>query len=383
MEGVNVLHLVSNHKLTGPVDPAIRLASALNSVGVHSRVAVGRPSLEEPGPIDEQVRERGLEPITCLRLSKHRRVLTNRRDAAKLAKILSEAPVEVLHVHLDNAHRIAALARRQLPPALRPLIVRTLYDGEGPSVRLDTRRLYGRELGGVFVFGEMVREHLIERFPLDPTRVLKLEGAVVTERFFPRSPGDDLRERLELPRDAIVAGIVARIQPHRRFEVLLEAFRRVSVEVPNLYLLVLGRGTRAREIAHAGVERLGIGERVRLPGYIGGDDYPLALACFDFKIFLVPGSDGTCRAVREAMATGMPVIAAKRGLLTEIVRDGEDGLLVDDEVGPLSEGIRRLATDTSCRQRLGKNALERARTDFCQKRQAETVAAAYQRWLER
>jgi glycosyltransferase involved in cell wall biosynthesis len=122
---------------------------------------------------------------------------------------------------------------------------------------------------------------------------------------------------------------------------------------------------------------------VCLPGYVGGDDYPRALACFDFKIFLVPGSDGTCRAAREAMATGVPVIAAKRGLLIEMVRDGEDGLLVEDDVGPLSEAIRRLATDKALRERLGRNALERARSDFSQKRQAEAVAAAYRRWLDR
>ena len=57
---MKVLHLVSNQKLTGPVDPAIRLARALQELGVDSRIAVGRPSAG-PGPIDDLVRERGLE----------------------------------------------------------------------------------------------------------------------------------------------------------------------------------------------------------------------------------------------------------------------------------------------------------------------------------
>jgi glycosyltransferase involved in cell wall biosynthesis len=121
--------------------------------------------------------------------------------------------------------------------------------------------------------------------------------------------------------------------------------------------------------------------RTRLPGYIGGEDYPRALACFDLKVFLVPGSDGTCRAVREAMAMGIPVVSSRRGILPEIVRDGQDGLVVDDDVEPLAAAITRLAADPALRARMGQAAIERARTDFCQTRQAERVAGAYLRWL--
>ena len=129
---MRVLHLVSNHKLTGPVDPAIRLARALFELNEDSRVAVGRPGAG-PGPIDDLVRERGLEPVADLRLSKHRRLLLNRRDAARLEHLIEKDPLDVLHAHLDNAHGIALRARRAYRRSLggkqvRPLVVRSLYD---------------------------------------------------------------------------------------------------------------------------------------------------------------------------------------------------------------------------------------------------------------
>ncbi|HVR72861.1 MAG TPA: glycosyltransferase family 4 protein [Planctomycetota bacterium] len=385
---MKVLHLISNHKLTGPVDPAIRLARALLELGVDSRVAVGRP-VAGGGPIDGLVRERGLEPITELRLPKHRRLLVNRADARRIGRILEADPVDILHAHLDNAHGIALRARRVLQRGLnlpaevrRPLVVRSLYDDRAPPSTLRYRWLYGKEADGLFVFGEKVRRDMVARFGFAEDRVVKLDGAVSSERFRPREPGGSLRARFGIPEGAVVAGIVARIQRHRRFEVLLEAVRLAMARVPNLYFLVLGRGTHARELAHDRVRRLGIEDRVRLPGYVGGEDYPAALACFDLKVFLVPGTDGTCRAVREAMATGIPVVASPRGLLPEIVRDGVDGLIVDDEPEPLARAMARLALDPALRRSLGENALARARGDFSLKRQAGAVLEACGRWLD-
>jgi glycosyltransferase involved in cell wall biosynthesis len=380
---VKVLHLISNWKLTGPVDPALRLARALGEIGLDSRVAIGAPGADR-GPLDQEVRERGLEPLTSLRLSKHRRVLGDLRDVRALARLLREDPVDVIHVHLDNAHGIAARARRRsrVPGEKGPLIVRSLYDDRVPPSSPRYRRLFGSECDGVFVFGSAIRSGLLERFAVSECRVRVLSGAVLTDRFHPRRPEETLRERFGIPLDAVVVGIVARIQRHRRYSVLFEAMRRVMARLPNVYLLVLGRGTHAKEIAHDTVERLGIGERTRLPGYVGGDEYPVALACFDLKVFLVPGSDGTCRAVREALACGIPVVVSQRGLLPEMVRDGVDGCVIEDDEDTLAATVGRLAEDGDLRRQMGRNALERARTEFSQRAQADVVRDAYGVWLE-
>jgi glycosyltransferase involved in cell wall biosynthesis len=384
---MNVLHLVSNSKLTGPVDPAIRLARALFERTMDSRIAVGRRAPGK-GPIDDDVRARGIEPITDLYLPKHRRFFKNRLDVRRLAGILEADPVDIIHAHLDNAHGTAARVRRALLRGLggnrairRPLVVRSLYDADPPPLTSRYRWLYGREADGVFVFSEKIRSRMVNDFGLPEERVVRLEGAVRTDVYKPHLPGEDLRERFGIPRSAVVVGIVARIQRRRRFEILIEAMHRVFLELPQVYFLILGRGTHAEEIAHVAVRRLGMHARTRLPGYVGGPDYPRALACFDLKVFLVPGSDGTCRAVREVMAMGIPVVSSRRGILPEIVRDGVDGLVVDDEVEPLAAAITRLAGDAALRRRMGEAALERARTDFCQAKQAERVAGAYLRWL--
>lgn len=385
---MRVLHLISNHKFTGPVDPALGLIEAQRRLGIEAEFAIGRAATG-PGPLDQVVADRGLHPLTGFTLPKHRRFLANRRDVRHLVRLLGETPFDVIHTHLDNAHETAQRACRFVHSLAGsrgdlkvPLLVRSLYDGAAPADTGRFRRLYGTSLGGLCVFGQRIASLCRERFRLPQERVLKLDGAVSSERFQPRTPAPALRARLGLPEGAIVVGIVARIQRHRRYEILLEAVRRAMEKVPNLTLLVLGRGTYARELAHERAADLGIAGRVCLPGYVGGAEYPEALACFDFKVFLVPGSDGTCRAVREAMATGVPLVVSQRGLLPEMVRDGEDGLVVDDEVEPLAAAIQRMAEDSELRARLGGNALRRARESFSAEKQARATLDAYQRWQD-
>jgi glycosyltransferase involved in cell wall biosynthesis len=413
---MRVLHLISNFKYTGPVDPALNLARALGDLGVDSRVAVGRSPPRARDVLPEILRERRIPAVDGFSLSKHRSLFADRRDVRRLLEVLAREPYDILHAHLDNAHDIAQRARRFLRArAARagarqgaaggfplPVIVRSLYDDHAPPSTPRYRRLLGSGADGVFVFGSEVAREVRRSFApaggpsgvggaavegaagegAAGERVIQLEGAISIERFRPRPPGEDLRERFGIPRRAIVVGIVARIQRHRRYDLLLGAVRRLAGELPDLYLLVLGRGTHAQELAHERARELGIGARVILPGYVGGEDYAAALACFDMKVFLVPGSDGTCRALREAMAMGIAPVVSRRGLLPEVVRHEVDGLVVDETEEQLAAAIRTLALDPALRRRLGESALRRARESFPIEKQAAAVLAAYRRWLD-
>ncbi len=169
----------------------------------------------------------------------------------------------------------------------------------------------------------------------------------------------EVRAALGLGSGERVLGVVARLQPHRRFELLLEAFRRARERAPGLRLVVVGRGTRAREVLEQPVERLGLAAAVVRAGY-RRDDYLDVLAQLDALVFLVPGSDGSCRAVLEAMALGIPAIASRRGVLPELVCDGETGRVVDEDADALAACMREVWSDPAAWQRRGEAARRRA-----------------------
>jgi glycosyltransferase involved in cell wall biosynthesis len=172
------------------------------------------------------------------------------------------------------------------------------------------------------------------------------------------------------------------MQKHRRFDVLLRAFAEAMAQEPTLRALFLGRGTHVDTVVRQPALALGLAEKVILPGY-RADDYADYLAAIDFKIFLVPGSEGSCRAAREAMALGIPVLASRRGLLPDLVEDGRCGLVIDDTHENLVKAILRLARDKALRERLGRNAAQKAREHFNMDDQAEAIAGLYARLAER
>jgi glycosyltransferase involved in cell wall biosynthesis len=132
-------------------------------------------------------------------------------------------------------------------------------------------------------------------------------------------------------------------------------------------------------VGEEAARRIGVADAVTLPGYFLGDEYVGALRALDFLVYLVPGTDGTCRTVREALATGVPAIVSRRGLLPELVRDGETGLVVDEEPGALAAAMARLAEDEGLRRRMGASAALDARRRFAAEPAAAALAALYAR----
>jgi glycosyltransferase involved in cell wall biosynthesis len=391
---MRALHLFSNWKWTGPAELAVNVCLGLRAAGVDARFACGAAPASAEGEmtaagarrkstVRDRARERGLEPVLeGAVLSKHVRLIANWRDASRIRAYAAAEKLDLLHAHLPNDHSIA---RRAAGRPEGPRIVRTSYDGEGMKPTLRLRRALAATDALICVSPATARDAR-ERFGFPADRTFTIESPVDTARFDPaRKPG--LREAGErllgvAPGDFVV-GIVARMQTHRRFEVLLEALRLAAAELPRLRAVVIGRGTHQEAVAKEPARRLGLDAVIRFPGYLEGEDYVAALAALDAKVFLVPGSDGSCRAVREALAMGRPVIAARRGMLPEIVKDGETGLVIEDEPAPLAAAIRALALDEARRRAMSERAREDARRRFSIEAAAAEVKRVYEATLAR
>jgi glycosyltransferase involved in cell wall biosynthesis len=199
------------------------------------------------------------------------------------------------------------------------------------------------------------------------------------------NPGDGHlvhREKFGMKEDDIVVGIIARIQTHRRFHILLEAIKIASQEVPELKLLVIGRGTKEKQLLTEPTRTMGLEDVVIHPGY-RTDDYVEAVSCMDFNIFLMPGTDGSCRAVREVMAMGKPVIAADRGMLSTIVDHNVTGFVIDDTPENLAAATVKLANDIELRGKMADAALKKAQNVFSQESMAEKVERVYEELLSK
>jgi glycosyltransferase involved in cell wall biosynthesis len=157
---------------------------------------------------------------------------------------------------------------------------------------------------------------------------------------------------------------------------LLAAMARLVARHPEARLVIFGRGTRAEEVVAKPMRALGLEDHVVLAGH-RGDDYAALLAAMDLFAYLVPGSDGSCRALREAAALGLPLVATRRGAIPEIVVDGETGILVDEDPAALAEAFSQLIRDPRRRRAMGEAARRDARARFDPEHHAAFVEAFY------
>jgi L-malate glycosyltransferase len=372
---VRLLHLFANWKWTGPAEPAVALAATLASRGHDVEFACGREVGTLPNDVANEARARGLSPILDLHLGKHRHPIYDRMDRRALKPLLAELRPDLVHCNLPNDERIALPTARA---AAIPL-VRSLHDGEPPPADSDHReQLEGA--AGVIAISERMREAVLARFDVDPERCVAIDPAVDLRRFNPRAKGlPDLRTQYGLESGDFVVGIVARMQKHRRFEILFEALTRVALEVPRLKVLLVGRGTWMDEVAVKPAARKELVGKAIFTGYRRGAEYVATLVCMSVKVYLTPGSDGSCRAAREAMAMGVPLVAARRGHLVDLVDDGATGVLVDDSPDELADALIGLARDPARREQMAEASYRKAQRRFGLPQQAKAVEAFYAR----
>lgn len=373
---MKILHLFSNVKLTGPAEPSINLCASLKRAGHDVLFACSTSSKSIGKSVEKTAAERDLEPITKFRLNKHLKLRDNVHDLLKLPVFLNNNRVDIVHTHLDNDHLVGGRSSRKAND--RIVVIRSCYSGDGLQPTLRNQYAVNRLTDGIIVASESARDGILKRYDFPEDRIWHVPGAIDTQRFTESNVSADLRPRFGLG-DDFVLGVVARIQPHRRFDVILEAIRRVSKREPAVKLLIVGRGSRMQRVAVEPVKKMRLEEQVKFAGYQVGQDYVDTLACFDAMIYLMPGTDGTCRAVREAMAMGKPVIAARRGMLPEIVDHAQNGLVIEDTPDTLAGAIRHLIRNRDVVSSMSVEALKKAREEFKLENQANEVGNIYEK----
>jgi glycosyltransferase involved in cell wall biosynthesis len=154
-----------------------------------------------------------------------------------------------------------------------------------------------------------------------------------------------MRQKLELPEDAVVVIAVGRLDPMKNWPGMLAA--TASLANQNVWFIAVGRGT----------EQLPPGPQRRLLGR--RDDMPALYAAADIFLLASHFGEGTSVALAEAMACGLPVIVTDVGDNGAVAEDA--GLVVKPyDADSLAQALSQLAGDPTLRSYAGKTAQARA-----------------------
>lgn len=381
---LKILHLASSERWTGVADPVTSLAR-LQQEGGH-QVWLGCV----PGKsFARMARKQGLFVLEDLRLSRRFHPLSLWRDLHYLPRFFREEQPDIVHCHLPHDHWTAWLTAATLPAEGRPRLVRTLH-GTGPP-RNDPAHslLFRKGTDGLICLSQAQARDAAQTWKLNPARVRAIGGGVDLKRFHPGESGLPLRVRLDIPRKAPVAGMVARMKKGRGLRWLLAAAPEVLRREERCHLVVVGRG-EMKDWFKAEIQKPIYQGRVHYAGYCSAfvqsrprkPNLAAAYCGMDVALFLGLTSEGSCRSLLEAMACGRPGIGLNRGAVPDIIDHGETGLLVrPGDKEDLAEKMVTLLHDRSQCHRLGERALEKIQRCFTPEIRAEKTVAFYQEIL--
>lgn len=189
------------------------------------------------------------------------------------------------------------------------------------------------------VLSEAFGSVLCAEYGVDPARVRVVPGGVDAARFATDMSREAARAELGWPAGRPTALVVRRLARRMGLEGLVEAMTAVRASVPDVLLMIAGKGPLAGELA-ARVREAGLDDHVRLLGFVPDDALPLAYRAADVSVVPTVALEGFGLITLESLAAGTPVLVTPVGGLPEAVR-GLSGALVLDAATPaaISRGL--------------------------------------------
>ncbi len=159
---------------------------------------------------------------------------------------------------------------------------------------------------------------------------------------------------LNVPETAVLVTYIGRLSPEKDVDILLEQFAIAKDVVPNLHLMIIGKGTCQPDLQKQAAQ-LGISDSVLFTGPIPYEQVGNYLAAAD--LFATASvTEVHPLTVIEAMAAGLPVVAIASPGITETVENGTSGLLTTKPAGGLAAALVGLASNSARRQEMARGA---------------------------
>jgi glycosyltransferase involved in cell wall biosynthesis len=283
---------------------------------------------------------------------------------------------DVIHTHMYRADVVgtkAAIALGEIGHR-RPYVVSTVHSSR---VRSSEDRELIRQLTPsmdqlIAVSKSIERKIADEHRTGAPVRLIY--NGVDLQRYDHQEACCTLREEYGMEPGSQIVGVVARLEPEKGHQTLIEAWPQVLRKVPGAYLLIVGEGSR-RDFLEQWAAAHKVAHRVVFTGR--RDDIPAVTAALDVAV-LPSWREAQGLSILEAMALSRPVVASDVGGIPEMVEDGVTGLLVQhDNPIALADAIVRLLTDHAFADTIARAGHDLVHDRFCIELMVKSIEQIY------
>lgn len=295
--------------------------------------------------------------------------------------LIKQQRYDIVHTHSSKAGFIGRVAARL---AHTPVIIHTIHGFPFHRYMSPLRRwLYillekfaARFTDKLVTVSELLKEEAVRLRIAPADKMTTIYSGIDMSQL--RASIDVRKKKLDLgldPRFPVV-GTIGRLSKQKAPQDFVKAALRVLQQMPNVQFIMVGDGPLRDEI-----EKLIGGEsRIQILGY--RDDVPELLQLFDVFV-LSSWWEGLGRALTEAMAAGLPVVATNVNGVPELVIEGQTGFLVPPQrPQALADRIIYLLRNPDVAKQLGQNAYRKVVPAFDANFMVQRISSLYQELLD-
>jgi glycosyltransferase involved in cell wall biosynthesis len=362
---VKVIHIITRLDMGGSAQNTLDTCLNLNHSKydvylIHGLSLESEMTQKERSTVAKRIAKaklRGVKVITLDTLVRQIDIIKDLKTFFSLWRIMRHAKPIIVHTHTSKA---GLLGRLSAWFAGIPLIVQTphghVFYGHfgslGSKFFLLLEKLAARLTDRLVALTEQERMDYVKFAVAPSSKLLTIHSGVKLDRYL-NGQFDEIRKRefLGFTEHDLVIGFVGWLLPIKGVMHLLKAMEIICNKYPHARLVYVGKGELEKDLK-AETERLGLTANVKFLGW--RDDVEKIMPLFD--IFVLPSlNEGMGRVLVEAMAAARPVVASEVGGIPDLVKPGENGILVPPgNTQALAAGIMQLIDQPKKAKKMGQ-----------------------------
>jgi len=216
-------------------------------------------------------------------------------------------------------------------------------------------------LASIGVASQAKLESLLKEYKLDKSKLVLIQNGIDISKFDQDKNKNELYRAIGIYEDEKIIGMVGRLVYEKAYDVFLKSAREIAAVIPESKFLIIGEGKERQNLERL-ADNLGIKGRVIFLGE--RNDISELVNLFNVAV-LSSRMESFPIALLEYMACSKPIIATDVGGNSEIIKDGETGVLVSPEDhSALAGAIIKLLNNEDMARKIGQTARKTLENKF-------------------
>jgi len=358
---MKVMHVEAGRHLYGGAKQVLHIIEGLNELGVKNVLVCPPQSdiasqVESPTELDEVVMKGDLDIFLVWRL----------------LKSIQKHDPDIVHLHSRRGADVFGGMAAKL--AHVPAVLSRRVDN--PESEWVSKHKYGL-YEHVITISEAIKRVLLSQ-QVDVEKISCVHSSIVASEFQFPAQRARFKDEFGVSEDALVIGMIAQLIKRKGHRYLLEVLPTLVQKYPDLQVVIFGQGPLDKELQQHFSDS-GLNSHVTFAGF--RTDLPRWLGCLDLVVHPVD-MEGLGVSLLQAAAAGVAIVGSNAGGVPEVVRHGDNGLIVEPgDTEHLERAIDELLSDPNRRKVMGENGKLIVSSDFSVEKMVVGNLDVYQRVL--